>query len=134
MTARKQAPPRTSQDAKTTGAQPRKESTRLLTGAVDEARDVAVEVDEVEVEGRSLDVHRVLLGGVAERVDLLLAVLGVVVEADLGVHAADLARRRLHERVLCSFCSVVKVVQLLVGLVSEVTFVRRDCLFELFLA
>lgn len=60
------------------------------TGAVDEAANVTVQLDEVEVGLGGTDLIGVLLGGVAPLEDLLLAVVGVVIEAKLGVHAEDL--------------------------------------------
>ena len=61
-------------------------------GAVDHAADVAVERDIGEVVFRRLDLLLVLLGLVAQRDDVGMAVERVVVEADLGVEAAQPAR------------------------------------------
>ena len=59
-------------------------------GAVDHAADGAVERDVVEVVFRRLDLLLVLLGEVAQRHDVGMAVERVVVEADLGVEADEL--------------------------------------------
>eukprot|EP00160_Parvularia_atlantis_P014094 Unigene3303_Nuclearia_a/m.10131 Unigene3303_Nuclearia_a/g.10131 ORF Unigene3303_Nuclearia_a/g.10131 Unigene3303_Nuclearia_a/m.10131 type:complete len:320 (-) Unigene3303_Nuclearia_a:456-1415(-) len=64
-------------------------------GAVDEAADVAVHADVVEVEFGRGHLARVLLGRVALLKDLLLAELGVVVKVDLGVERDDAAIGRL---------------------------------------
>ena len=60
-------------------------------GAVDHAADRAVERDVGEVVLRGLDLLLVLLGLVAQRDDVGVAVEGVGVEGDLGVEAAQLA-------------------------------------------
>ena len=60
-------------------------------GAVDHAADRAVERDVVEVVFRGLDFLVVLFGQVAQRDDVGVAVERVVVEADLGVEADELA-------------------------------------------
>ena len=57
-------------------------------GAVDEAGDVAVELDVIQVELAGLDFQRRFLGQVAHRLDVLVAVERVVIEADLGVDGA----------------------------------------------
>ena len=61
-------------------------------GAVDHAADGAVERDVVEIVARRLDLLRVFLGRVAQRHDVGMAIKRVVVEADLGVEADQLAR------------------------------------------
>ena len=60
------------------------------TGTVDQAANVTVQLDEVQAVLSSLDLIGILLGVVAPREDLLLTELGVVVEAELGVHSQDL--------------------------------------------
>ena len=60
------------------------------SGTVDEAADITVELDEVEANLGSLDLVGVLLGDVPPLEHLLLAEVGVVVEAELGVHGEDL--------------------------------------------
>jgi hypothetical protein len=60
------------------------------TGTVDEAADITVKLDEVEANLGSLDLIGVLLGDVPPLENLLLAEVGVVVEAELGVHGEDL--------------------------------------------
>lgn len=60
------------------------------TGTVDKAADVAVKLDEVEADLGGLDLIRVLLGNIPPLEDLLLTEVGVVVEAELGVHGEDL--------------------------------------------
>ena len=60
------------------------------TGAVDEAANVTVELNEVEADLGGLDLVGVLLGDVPPLEDLLLAEVGVVVKAKLGVHSEDL--------------------------------------------
>ena len=54
-------------------------------GAVDHAADVAVELDVGEVVFRRLDLHRILFGEVAQRLEIRVTELGIVVEADLGI-------------------------------------------------
>ncbi len=68
-------------------------------GAVDHAADRAVERDVAEVVLRSLDLLGVLLGLVAQRDDVGMAVEGVVVERHLGVEHADLAVGRDDQRI-----------------------------------
>lgn len=60
------------------------------TSTVDQAANVTVKLDEVQTVLGSLDLIHILLGGIAPREDLLLAELGVLVEAELGVHGQDL--------------------------------------------
>ena len=60
-------------------------------GAVHHAADLAVERDVVEVVFRGLDFLLVLLGLVAQRGQVRMAEQRVVVEADLGVEAEELA-------------------------------------------
>jgi len=69
------------------------------TGTVDQAADVTVELDEVQAGLRGANLLGILLGGVAPAEDLFLAELGIVVEAELGVHAHDLVVRGLTQRV-----------------------------------
>eukprot|EP00760_Papus_ankaliazontas_P005597 PhM_4_TR12668/c0_g1_i1/m.74664 len=77
-------------------------------GAVDETADVAVEPDVVEVPLGGGDFARVLLVEVLVLPDLLLAVLGVVVEGDLRVDAHVTAVLRGHKRVDLDHCGVVR--------------------------
>ena len=58
-------------------------------GAVDEAADVAVKANVVEVGSSSNDFSLILLSPVSEVEDVLLSVGGVGVEVDLGVHGED---------------------------------------------
>ena len=60
-------------------------------GAVDHAADGAVERDVVEIELRGLGLLLVFLVEIAQRDDVGMAVERVVVEADLGVEADQLA-------------------------------------------
>ena len=60
-------------------------------GAVDHAADGAVERHVVEIVFRGLDLLLVLLGQVAQREDIRMSIERVVVEADLGVEADELA-------------------------------------------
>lgn len=69
------------------------------TGAVDEAANVTVELDEIEAGLGGANLIGILLGGVAELEDVLLPVVSVVIEAELGVHAHDLVVRGLGEGV-----------------------------------
>lgn len=69
------------------------------TSTVDEAADITVKLDEVEVGLGSADLIGVLLSGVAPLKDLLLSEVGVVVKAELGVHAEDLMVRGLRQGV-----------------------------------
>lgn len=69
------------------------------TGTVDEAADITVKLDEVEVGLGGADLIGVLLGGVAPLKDLLLSEVGVVVETELGVHAENLVVRGLRQGV-----------------------------------
>ena len=59
-------------------------------GAVDHAADVAVELDVGEVVLLGLDLRRILLVEVAQRLQLLVAVERVVVEVDLASSASTL--------------------------------------------
>src|SRR5437867_2640017 len=68
-------------------------------GAVDHAADVAVELDVVETVLRRLDVERILLVGVAQLDDVLVAKQRVVVEVQLGVQRENPAVLRHHEGV-----------------------------------
>lgn len=69
------------------------------TGTVDEAANVTIELDEVEAGLGGANLIGILLGGVAELEDVLLPVVSVVIEAELGVHAHDLVVRGLGEGV-----------------------------------
>lgn len=69
------------------------------TGTVDEAANVTVELDKVQAALGSTDLVGVLLGRVAHLENLLLAEVGIVVEAKLGVHAENLVVRSLGEGV-----------------------------------
>jgi hypothetical protein len=60
-------------------------------GAVDEAADVAFELDEVEACGFGFDLGGVFLGGVVEGLEVLVAEEGVGVELELGVDGDELA-------------------------------------------
>ena len=60
-------------------------------GAVDHAADGAVERNVIEVVFRRLDLLVVLLAEIAQRQDVGMAVERVVVEADLGIEADELA-------------------------------------------
>ncbi|PQE24070.1 hypothetical protein CJF31_00002271 [Rutstroemia sp. NJR-2017a BVV2] len=51
--------------------------------------DVAAQLDEVETRFRGTDFLGIFLGGVAPFEDLLLTELGIVVEAEFGVHGED---------------------------------------------
>ena len=68
-------------------------------GAVDEAADVAVELDVAEARFAGAEFVRVFFGGVAELGELRVAEQGVVVEADLGVEGEQLAGLGDDERV-----------------------------------
>jgi len=59
------------------------------TSAVDQAADVAVQLNVVEVELAGGHLSGVLLAFVSERKDLLLSEFGVVVKAQLGVQGHD---------------------------------------------
>ncbi|RMY63988.1 hypothetical protein D0862_15331, partial [Hortaea werneckii] len=63
------------------------------TSAVDQAANVAVQLDEVETRLGSLHLVCVLLRDVTPAEDLLLTEVGVVVEVKLGVHAEHLVVR-----------------------------------------
>ena len=69
------------------------------TGAIDEAADVAVKADVVEVGSSSDDFSLILLSPVSEVEDVLLSVGGVGVEVDFGVHGEDLTSRVFGEGV-----------------------------------
>src|SRR5690606_11443096 len=57
--------------------------------AIDEAADVAIELDVGEVELRRLDLGRVFLVDVAHRDDVGMAVERVVIEIELGIERND---------------------------------------------
>jgi hypothetical protein len=59
------------------------------TGTVHQAADITVKLDEVEVGLLRLDLGGLLLRDVAEVEDVLLTELGVVIKAELGVHAVS---------------------------------------------
>lgn len=65
------------------------------TSTVDEAANIAVELDEVQARLGSANLIRVLLCGVAPLEDLLLTEVGVVIETELGIHAENLVVVRL---------------------------------------
>src|SRR5439155_2041249 len=69
------------------------------TGAVDHAADIAVQFDVGEVVFRCLDLHRLFFGEVAQLLELGMAELGIVVEADLGVEHQELTLVRDRERI-----------------------------------
>ena len=60
-------------------------------GAIDHAADRAVERDVIEIEFRRLDLLLVLFVQIAQRGDVGVAIERVVVEADLGIEADQLA-------------------------------------------
>lgn len=91
------------------------------TGTVDEAANITIELDEVEVREGSADLIGILLGGVAHGEDLLLAEVGVVVEAELSVHAENLVVVGLRERVDLDLSSILlaeDLVELLDGILG----------------
>ena len=69
------------------------------TGTVDKAANITIELDEVEANLSGLDLIRVLLGDIPPLENLLLAEVGVVIEAELGVHGQDLVVGGLGQRV-----------------------------------
>ena len=69
------------------------------TSTVDQATNVTVQLDEVQTVLSGLDLIGILLGVIAPREDLLLTELGVLVEAELGVHGQDLVVGGLGQRV-----------------------------------
>jgi len=91
------------------------------TGAVDKAANVTLELDEVEAGLSSANLLGVLLRSIAPAKDLLLPVVGVVVEAELGVHAQNLVVRGLGEGVDLDLSGVLleeDLVQLLDGVLG----------------
>src|SRR5690606_19031033 len=68
-------------------------------GAVHHAADVTVELDVVEAEASRLQLYRVLLALVAERLDVLVPEQGVLVEIHLGIERQELAVAGDHERI-----------------------------------
>jgi len=56
------------------------------TRAVDQAGDVALELDVIQVEFARLNFQRRFLGQVAHRLEVRMAVQRIVIEANLGVH------------------------------------------------
>ena len=68
-------------------------------GAVDQASNITVELDEVETRLGGLDLVGILLAGVTPVENLLLSEVCVVVKVELGVHAEDLVVRGLGKRV-----------------------------------
>ena len=95
-------------------------------GAVDHAADVAVELDVGEVVFRRLDLHRLFFGEVAQLLEVGVAELGIVVEADLGIEHQQLAlvgdRQRvdLDLRGVGADERVVELAEHLAGLLGEV--------------
>src|SRR2546423_104208 len=67
--------------------------------AVDHARDVAVELDVVEVELRRLYLKRLLFVEVAQRVEVRMTEQGVVVEVDLRVEREQASVLRQKKRI-----------------------------------
>jgi len=91
------------------------------TGAVDKAANIAIKLDEVEARLGGANLLGVLLGSVTLAEDLLLAVIGVVVEAELGIHAQNLVVRGLSEGVDLDLGGILleeDLVQLLDGVLS----------------
>lgn len=91
------------------------------TGTVDEAADIAIELDEVQAGLGGTDLISVLLGLIAHLKDVLLPEVGVVVEAELGVHAHNLVVRGLGQRVDLDLGGVLlaeDLVQVLNGLLG----------------
>lgn len=91
------------------------------TSTVDEAANVAVKLDKVQAALGSADLVSVFLGRVAHLENILLAEVGVVVKAKLGVHAQDLVVRGLGEGVDLDLGSVLfaeDFVELLDGLLG----------------
>lgn len=91
------------------------------TGTIDEAADIAVELDEVEVGLGGPHLIGILLGGIAPREDLLLAEVGVVVETKLSVHAENLVVGSLGEGVDLDLGSILleeDLVELLDGVLG----------------
>jgi hypothetical protein len=99
------------------------------TGSVDEAANVSVKLDEVEADLGSLDLIRVLLGEIPPLKDLLLAEVGVVVEAKLGVHGENLVVGGFGEGVDLDLGSVLvheDLVQLLDGVLGILDALLRE--------
>jgi hypothetical protein len=99
------------------------------TGTVDEAANVSVELDEVESDLGGLDLIGVLLGKISPLENLLLAEVGVVVEAELGVHGEDLVVGGLGEGVDLDLGSVLlheDLVQLLDGVLGILDALLRE--------
>lgn len=65
------------------------------TGAVNQAADITIKLDEVQARLGSANLLGVLLGGVAPLKDLLLTEIGIVIETELCIHAHDLVVRGL---------------------------------------
>ena len=69
------------------------------TGAVDHARDVAVELDVVEPELAGFDFERLFFVEIAKLFDVLVAIERVVVEIHLRVERVDLVVAGYEERI-----------------------------------
>jgi hypothetical protein len=69
------------------------------TSTVDEAANIAVQLDEVETNLGGLDLIGIFLGDVSPLENLLLAEIGVVVEVQLGIHSKNLVVGGFRERV-----------------------------------
>lgn len=91
------------------------------TGTVDKAANITIELDEVQVGLSGTDLISILLGGIAPLEDLLLTEVGVVVEAELGVHAQNLVVVGLGQGVDLDLSSILlaeNLVQLLDGVLG----------------
>ena len=84
---------------KNIGRQEQTKANMILTSAVDHAPDVAIEANVVQMMFVGIDFARVLQREVPQCEQLLVAKGGVVVEANLGVHAENYANQ--HETVVC---------------------------------
>lgn len=69
------------------------------TSTINQAANVTVQLDEVQAVLSGLDLIGILLGGIAPREDLLLTELGVLVEAELGIHGKNLVIGGFGQRV-----------------------------------
>ena len=99
------------------------------TGTVDKAANVTVELDEVEANLGGLDLIGVLLGNVPPLENLLLAEVGVVVEAELGVHGEDLVVGGLGQGVDLDLGGITlgeDLVQVLDGVLSVLDALLRE--------
>jgi hypothetical protein len=86
------------------------------TCAVDDAADLAVETDVIEIMLRGLGLPRILLRGIVHVGDVVPAEQRVVVEGHLGIECEHAVVLRNHERIDLEHDRVVRLKLVPVGL------------------